>query len=1060
MNFEKIPRAVLKRNVTVLMSLIAVFVIGLIAMSKIKLEFMPNDLIRPAMGVWLSYRNSTPEEVERVLADLVEPEMATVPGVKDIYGNIRANGMFVFMSAQPGTDMDQMYLDILDRMERLKPLLPEESQRYRIRRWRPGSDSEYELFIVSKNNTGNEQNFVQNFLVPRFDRIDGVANVEFDTSGEKSIYIYVNNDLIKAYRVNLAQVIGKLRQDNFTMTSGYVYEGNQKIFVRSRSKIYDIETLRNLVINERGLKLRDIATVEFDTGENERLWHVDGQNGMELEIAKEKLANTIEVTNRIDAEVQKLKNHPRVKAAGLELIPIFNQGKYIKQSVFNLLESGLWGGLFAFIFIFAFLRRFRMTAIITMAIPASIMMAIITLFFMGKTLNGLSMMGLLIAVGLVVDSAIVIVENIYRKKQEGASNTTAAIKGTSEVGLAITLSTLTTVAIFMPIFFFDKNSFFGFMQAIALPVVAALMAALLVAIVYIPYTSTRITSNKAVETPAWLKRISESMANLTSYFVRRRVDGFIVMFILIAMLGVPPFPNMSGNNDGNINDFRYIVDLPDNYTFSQTQKLVKALEQKAEEKRDVYQIKSYSVFARKTFISFKVFLEDKVIPPWYMTVYRQIRGGLESLGVPKLDQRMTLEEVKEDFKKLIPDLPGVRIRTSWRDEGVMKADASLTIQLEGDETEKLLQIAREVERRFQTVPTVTNTDINLENGQDEVKIRLDREKLKMYDLDPNTTRQIVDFNLRGVRFRNFQNQYGEETSIYVQARREDRERLEQLKNLVIFNGSGQQIPLYSVADFSIEKGIGNIRHENGKTVLQVKAVLGNEDEVNGLRQNLETLMAGLQMPFGYKWGLGRIAKQQEEQKNDLQATLWMGIIIIFLLMAVLFESVITPFSIIISIPLGFLGSKFLLLLTGTDIDLMAMIGLVVLVGIVVNNGIVLIDAVIRYRREGMNRADAIHRATLNRVRPIMLTAITTIGGLLPMALGETEFIGIQYAPMGKVILGGLVASTFLTLIFTPLIYTWLDDVAQVLSNIFKQLFVRGDNSAAGLTAPELRNKID
>lgn len=1047
MKFEQIPRFAIKRHVTVLMSLIAIMVIGLISLQLIKLEFMPRGITAPFMGVWVPYRNSTPEEVEKVIAEKVEPAINTVPHKKRARSNINSNGMWMFMEFEQGVNLDQSYLDLIDRMERLKPELPDESANYRVRRFGPGGDSEFDIFVISEDDNDDVFNFVKNFVAKRFERIDGVAQVDFDASGEKNIYIYVNQDLVNAYGVNLADVISKLRNDNFTLSSGYVHEGNNKIFVRSRAKIYTLDKLKNIVINERGLKLSDIAEVDYTTGNREWAWRINGKNGMDIEIVKEPLANTIDVTDRLAEEVAILNEHPRMKAMGVRLETIFNQGKYIKQSVFNLIESGLWGGLFAFIFIYLFLKRFRMTVIITFAIPISILISVLCLYFLDHTLNGMTMMGLLIAVGLVVDNAIVIVENIYRKRQEGLPIVDAAIKGTAEVGLAITLSTLTTVAIFMPILLMPSNGLGGFFKAIAIPVVGALLASLLVAIVYIPFTATRISSKKAVVEPMWVQRVAKQLTRLTMYFVRRRVDAFVVLLLLIIYLAAPPFPPFSGMNDGNINDFRLIIDLPDNYTFSQTNQLLKEMESHAEDKRDEYNIKAYSAFARRNFIRIKVFLEDKEIPPWYITVYRNIRHGLSYVGFPEQKLRVTREEAEEDFKKLVPDIPGVKVRSNWNEQGMMKADPSVTLQLEGEETTKLLEIAREMERRLKSIPEVVDTDINLENGQDEIQVQIDRQKIQNYNLDINTVRSIINFNIRGVSFRNFQKPNGEEVNVWVQSRREDRERLEQLKSLILYNRAGQQIPLYSVADFTVTKGLGNIRHVDGKTVLQLKAVAEDEDKATLVRENLANVMTGLDLPFGYKWGLGRIAQQEEEQKADAMNNGLMGLVLIILLMGVLFESFILPFSVIISIPLAFIGSKFLLFITNTPIDLMAMIGLIVLIGIVVNNGIVLIDAINRNRKEGMSRNDAIENATRHRVRPILLTAITTISGLLPMALGETEFIGIKYAPMGRVVLGGLVSSTMLTLIFTPVIYCFLDDVREKLMNLLKTAFLKKSKTA-------------
>ena len=1058
MGFENIPRSAINKKVTVVMSIIAVLVIGLISLKKIKLEFLPKNLTAPYIGAWVSLPNSTPEEVEELVIKKVEEALNTVPNKKRSSAFISSNGSWVGIQFNPDADMDQAYMDFVDRIERVKPDLPQESQNIRIRRFRPGSDDDVSIFITAEKSTGTEFNFVKNFIVKQFERIDGVANIDFDAAGEKSVYVYINNDRVKAYNINMAVVIQKLRQENFNLSSGWITNGGHKMLVRSKAKIYTLERLQNIAVNENGLKLKDIADIQFTEGENEWMWTINRLPGMDLEIVKDPTSNTIQVTDEIERVANELNNHPKVKAQGLYLDVIFNKGTFIKQSVYNLLESGLWGGLFAFLFIYFFLRRFRMTAIITLAIPSSILVSIICLYFLDMSLDGMTLMGLLIAVGLVVDNAIVIVESIYQKRAQGMGLVESAIKGTSEVGLAITLSTLTTVAIFLPIFLMPASGMTGFFKAIAAPIVFAMLASLVVAIIYIPFTSTRIASSKEVKESPILTKISDTFANITRYFIRRRVDAFMLFLGLMLILLLAPGPKELGmGGDGNINDFRIMVDLPSNFTFQQTKEIVTILENFADEKRKEYKIRATNARARPAWLRFSVFLEPKEIPPWYVSVYKNVRLGLEKVGFPKYHTRITKEEAEAEFKKILPEIPGMRIRSDWGDAGVIKSDPSLTLEVEGDETRKLLVISKEIQRRLNTFKQVIKTDINVENGRDEVRVHLDREKMTKYNVDPNTARQIVSFNIRGAYFNSFQNEQGEDIGLVARARQEDRERLEQLKSLSIFSNTGQQIPLSAIATFEIAKGLGNIRHANGKTVMQVKAIANNEDDISEVRENLHTVMSGLNLPIGYKWGLDRIARQQSEDNSAVLTNLIMGLIIVFLLMGVLFESFILPFSVIVSVPLAFVGSKIVLLLTGTGSDLMAKIGYIILVGIVVNNGIVLIDAINRLRKQGFSREDAIYNACKMRIRPILLTAVTTIGGLLPMALGESEFIGIQYAPMGRVVFGGLIASTVLTIIFTPVFYTWFDDVRNKLMNILRTGLINSKKIPVDIELPAEEN---
>jgi HAE1 family hydrophobic/amphiphilic exporter-1 len=1039
MNFEKIPKLVLKRHVTVLMSFIAIIVIGIVVLLKIEQEFMPKGLTSPYMGARIFYPNSTPEEIEQMIVKKVEGELNTIPQMKRTRVRIMQNGAWFFIEFDADANIDQAYFDFLDRLERVKPELPEESQNYRIRRFGENSN-DMSIFILQEKDDPYVYQFVESFIKKRIERVDGVANVDFDSSMEKNLYIYFKSDLIKAYRINIYDVIQKIRTENFNMSSGYSYNGENKIFVRSIAKINSVEKLQNLVINKNGLKLKEIADVGYSDGDRRWAWRINGKKGMDLEITKESQANTVKVTDEIVEVINELNNNRQVKEMGLQIQVIFNKGDYIKQSVYNLLESGIWGGFFAFGLIFFFLRRTRITMIITFAIPLSILITIVAIYFMGWSLNGMTMMGLLIAIGLVVDNGIVIIENIFHKRREGLSLKDSAIVGTSEVGLAITMATLTTVAIFIPILFLPQNGLGGYLKTIGVPVIFALLASLFVAIIYIPFASTRISSTRPVKDSKLISKISNKLSQMTMFFIHRRVEGFIVFLILLFLLVEGPQPQFVGMSGGNINDFRVMIELPNTFNFEKSDAFLKELEKKLTKQKDKYKIKAYSANARTQFARLSVFLEDKEIPSWYYSVYKKIRRGLAVLGVPPLKERMTRKECEEDFRKMIPKIPGLKIRSRWMEDEQMRSDISVNLAIEGDDTKLLLKIAHEMERRLNTLDQVVQTDINLEQGQDEIIIGFDRKKLEKYGLSAKKLRQMIDYNIRGFRLRKFQTEDGNETSLIAQSQRKDRSRLEQLKNLMIFTREGKSVPLSTVANFQIKKGLGTIKHENGKTVLKVKALLENGEDIQIVQSQLSSLMAGLDMPFGYKWGLGRISRQVEEDQGNFMFALSLGVVLVFLLMGVLFESFILPISVIVSIPLALIGAKYFAIFTGTEVGLMAMIGSLILVGIVVNNGIVLIDQIIRYRKRGFSRNEAIEKASLDRARPIMLTALTTMMGLLPMVVGESEFVGIKYAPLGRIVFGGLLASTILTIVYTPLFYTFFDDLRQKFMKLIQYAF--------------------
>jgi HAE1 family hydrophobic/amphiphilic exporter-1 len=381
--------------------------------------------------------------------------------------------------------------------------------------------------------------------------------------------------------------------------------------------------------------------------------------------------------------------------------------------------------------------------------------------------------------------------------------------------------------------------------------------------------------------------------------------------------------------------------------------------------------------------------------------------------------------VVEDIKKRLPEYPGVDIRTSWRREGGGD-DASISLSLYGDDTGKLAELAKEVERRLKSIPEIISVETDRENGNDEIKLHINRELAKKYGISPQMISGTVQYALRGIPLPKYQTEE-KEVDVTIQLREEDRRNLYQLQNLTFFTQNGKEIPLSAVANFTIEKGFGEIHRNNGKTFLQIKANAAKEN-MDKLFGKVDRAMADFQLPYGYSWSKGNRWDRMQQSNESQQFAMILSITFVFLLMGVLFESFILPLSVIISIPFSFFGAFWIMYITGTAIDIMTRIGFIILVGIVVNNAIVLIDLVNRLRKEGYNRTDAIMEAGKQRFRPIMMTAFTTIGGLIPMAVGNTQMIGIPYAPMGRTIIGGLLTSTILSLVAVPWAYTLFDDL--------------------------------
>ncbi len=1031
MDFKKVsamPRLALTRPVTVIMSLVAMLVVGFIAYKQISVEMMPAGFTPPFLGVWTPYPNANPEEVEQLIARPIEEVVRTIKGVKRVETYSHTNGCWTSLHFNQSADMELAYNQLRDRIERVRPDLPDDVERLYIRKWDNDDEPIMWVALIPEKELEDPYYFTEQLIKKPLERIDGIASVEIEGADEKSIQILIDQEKVRAHKINLYEVITRLRSDNFAISSGDLRDGGQQIFVRSIGKFRSLEQVRNIPIRGANIRLKDIAEVVYDVPERRWVQRIDGKPALELAIFKESLANTVELTDKVEAMFAEFENDPRLNDIKVEVL--FNQGHFIKESIDNLTSAGMWGGFFAFVVLYFFLRRFRMTLILNLAIPLSILFSLTFLYFMGWTLNLITMMGLMISIGMVVDNSIVVLENIYRRRSEGDGAKKAAARGTSEVSLAVTMATFTTIVVFLPLILMNDEAGFRFyMLRIGVPVIGALVASLIVAMVFIPLAATRVVSKKKVQEPPVIVKSTKWYTGVLSWSLTHRVETFVILlFVLFSLQFAMNNVAQTDNMNGNINDFRLMFELPDNYTLDDAARVVKMAEDTVRAHGDRYNLRTINAGYRANFARLHVFLQPEPPLAWYETLYN---GAKDMLGLADTTL-MSRDAVVEDVKKRIPELPGVKLRTTWwQTQG--GDEASVNINLFGDDTQRLAQLAEEVERRLKAIPEIISVETDRERGDDEIRLMIKREQAQKFGISPRTISGTVMYALRGIQLPKFQTD-DREIDMLIQLQEEDRQNLQQLKNITFFAQNGKEVPLDAVATISVKKGFGSIMREDGKTMLGVKANTTVQN-IGMIHQKIDQAMAGFEMPYGYDWNKGsRFARLNERSESQ-----WFGVVMaitsVFLLMGILFESFVLPLSVIIAIPFSFVGAYWMLYLTNTPFDTMSGIGLIILIGIVVNNAIVMIDMVNRLRNEGYARFEALITAGSKRFRPILMTAFTTIGGLIPMALGNAKMIGIEYKPMGLTIIGGLMFSTLVSLIAVPWAYTVFDD----MRNYFRKL---------------------
>ncbi len=1040
-----LPTLSVRRPVTVMMVLLCTLVLGLIAYMRIGLQILPSGAENPYLSLEAHQTSqSSPYETETRITRPLEESLRTVPGITGVNSRSRSGDSRISLRFDQRADMHQAYAQVRDRVERTMPLLPESVRKVHINKFEENTDIPIVYFSFNTpTDEDDPYHFAESMIKRRLERIDGVAMVQFWGPQQKSIYIDLDMQKLTSLRLGVYELRNQLQKDNFSLSSGYTTEGGSRHLVRSLARFTTLDEIRDLPVRTSGgqlLKLRDVAQVNYRPSNEKFLLRRDGESAIMMAVWKESMANTVEVSQR----VEKILTEDLSRQAGLARIDFkvyFNQGKHILEAIGNIEQTCLWGGLFAVLILLFFLRSWRMTGIITLAIPLSLMITVVAMFFSGWTLNLITMMGMMISIGMVVDNSIVVVENIFRLRQEGVDGVTAAIKGASEVSLAITLSTLTTIVVFLPLMLMGEDKMFTFyMIRIGVPVIMALVGSLLVALYFIPLGTIKMPPKKRIRERALITWLKARYQRVLLWCLGHRLDTSILLILLLASssfplgkIGETDYSEMERDEIG------ITIEPPNYFSWQQSKEMHDKLEDFLVQRKERYGFESITVRNWLHWGQIELF-RPVARRTWYQIAYRNIRDGL---GIP-VDSVISYRDVVVELRDSLPSFPDVRIRVNYKSED--DSDPTMNLVVYGDDSPTLVEIARELRRRLLAVEGLNSVEIDLERGSDEIQVEFDRETARRYGLDARQIASTVSLAGGEVRLREFRSD-DKEIQTIMRLSDADSTSIQKLASMPVYTPDGHQVSLGTLASFTVRKGQGQINRENGKTCIRITTSAAKKQSED-LFARVSEVMAGMEMPQGYSWNRGYGVQQREERKSTQMFGIIAGVVFVFLIMGLLFESFVLPLCVIIAIPFSFCGSYWALYLTGTKMDIMSMIGFIIMIGVVVNNAIVLVDTIRQYRIRGLDRTTALLEAGSHRFRPILMTAATTIGGLIPMAVGGARMINISYVPMGRTMIGGLVTSTVVTLVAVPLLYTFFDDLRAYTGRLADSFWGRSTPEAA------------
>jgi len=1042
----------LRRRITVLVILLSILVVGLIATMGIPLEIFPRGYTGSHLHVYVPWPNAPTQEVLDEITLPLEEELSTVRGIQRINSWSARHGCSVYMQFKQGTDMDVAYREVRDRTQRARLLFPDDVDRVFIRKEDASGIPVAVIGMALDPSLTDTYTLLQREVIQPLERVEGVANVVVDGLQEKEVLIEVDRERAEAHGLNLYQLAQELGGDNFTMASGHVRDSGRKWLLRSVATFQSLEELEQRPVSPN-IRLKDIARIKYEEPEKRFSVRVNSRPAVAVVIFKEGEANTVEVSRRIHDHFQTMRDNPRLGAIYLEVL--FNQGSVVVDSLLTLVQGGLIGGSFAALILFVFLQRFRLTTIVTFSIPLSLLIALVVMFFAGESLNILTILALVIGVGMLVDNSIVVAENIHRHHGNGMARREACVRGAGEIALAITMATLTTIIVFVPVALVEGQGQF-FLLRLALPISVSLLASLFVALVFIPLSVYLTLPGEGVHrrTPllrwsharlsAWMGAIydhtvgplNRQYTRLLGFSLNHRLELVLVLATVFALTQLAAAKKLEfvEQQEEDQTSFEIRVQSSPEYSFDDLAEYFASVEKVLEERQQEYGFKGY------------------------FTLFFQQGGQIQGWFDQDRTNRLSAKAVGDKIMKDLPKKPGIKLFYGQENRAEeAKGREVFSFQLEGDDAGILEVIARDLEPIIRATPGVLGLRENEEPAPNEMGLVIDRDRANATGVSPEVIAGLVGYALRGSSLPKF-NYEGREIPVRIRFEETDRNSLDSLGAFRVPTAQGDTVTLSSLTQPTFLTSPRGISRSNKRTTRNVTVEL-KPDDAKATRARLLALQQQLDLPEGVTFGTAQVRTINDELANMMFAAA-LSIVFIYLLMGFLFESFVLPLSIITTIPLAGIGVVWIHIAAGRDIDFLGAVGAILLIGVVVNNAIVLIDYVIRLRSEGHERREALLMAADRRFRPIAMTALTTIIGMVPLTLQSPSDIGLSYKSFGLGLIGGMSTATLLTLLVVPVFYTLFDDARLAFTGAIRRTLHRQppigqQELAAGRPAPEL-----
>ncbi len=1027
-----IPRLAIHRPVTMFMISFVIVLLGGISLTKLPVDLMP-DTEFPSITVRVNYAGVGPLEMEELVTRPIEQAVSAVAGLERVESTSSEGNANVRLNFVWGTDLSEAADDVRTRIDRVRGRLPEDADPPTIFKFDSNAMPIMGIGVEGDYDAVTLRELAQNDLSPRLERATGVAAVTIDGGLRRQIRVDLSREKITALNLAPERVVQILRTENQNIPLGEVNDASRTLLLRSPGQFANLNEIRDLVVLTREgvpVYLKDIADVRDGTEDRRSITRINGNPGIRMRVTKQSGTNTIQVAQGVRAEIERINRD----VTGLRLQVLDDQSIYIDRAIHSVQEHAMIGGLLVIAIIFLFLRDLKSTLIICTSIPISVIGTFALLYFGGYTLNTLTFGGLALGIGMIVDAAIVVLENTYRHLEMGKDRVTAAIDGSEEVWSAILASTLTHIAVFVPMLFLTGVSSIMFGQLAAV-VSFSLAMSLLVAVTIVPVLCSRLldapTHGKDAKGVFGMisRGVDRGLEGIDAFYARTLhlalhhrptvfATGFGLFVVALFLLPRIGFEFQPTTDEGEVT---VDAELAVGTRIENTENVLMQLEQRIRES-----------------VPESTMLITQAGGGGGFGNASTHRGSVQVRLVPRTERTRSNEQISMELRRQLSGIPGVIVRArASGGQNMMRGMGNqgggrLAVEITGHDLDESKRIAQDVKTLLDSTPGVADSRLQREEGRPELTVRVDRDKAALLGMTVTGVANTIRTNVAGTQAAMFR-EAGNEYPIIVRLREEDRGEVSSVGDVLLSTPTGQVLPAKNVMVIDRDTGPVSIERKNQERIQRVSAE--TEVTLSQAVANVQARLDEVNVSKDFAVGFGSEVEEQDKSFRELQLVLILAIVLVYTVMASQYESLRDPFIIIFSIPLAAIGVVGMLLLTNTAFSMQAYIGVIMLAGIVVSNAILLVDYTNTLReRDKMSLRDAIETAGKHRLRPILMTSACTALGLVPMALGIGEGAELQ-APLARVVIGGLITSTMITLVFVPAMYTLFEEG---FSGLFKK----------------------